>query len=103
SYYATPAAARSFPTRRSSDLSFLAAKTNLGVVYQEQGRLEMAIPQYREVIRLSPNDPVAHSNLGCALAEQGKVEPAILQYKEARSEEHTSELQSRVDLVCRLL
>src|SRR5438105_12116347 len=29
--------------------------------------------------------------------------PADLHIKERRSEEHTSELQSRVDLVCRLL
>src|SRR6266849_4413964 len=29
--------------------------------------------------------------------------PHLLQFQAARSEEHTSELQSRVDLVCRLL
>ena len=53
------------------------------VAYQEQGRLEMAIPQYREVIKLTPNEPTAHANLACALAEQGKMEPALQSYKEA--------------------
>ena len=43
----------------------------------------MAIPQYREVIKLNPNDAIAHANLGCALAEQGKFEPAVQSYKEA--------------------
>jgi len=43
----------------------------------------MAIPQYREVIKLHPTDSLAHANLACALAEQGKFEPALQSYKEA--------------------
>ena len=46
-------------------------------------KLELAIPQYREIIRLQPDDAMAHANLACALAEQGKLEPALLEYKEA--------------------
>ena len=30
----------------------------------------MAIPQYREAIKLNSSDAVAHANLACALAEQ---------------------------------
>ena len=41
------------------DLTFTAARTNLGVAYQQQGQYEMAIPQYREVIKLNPHDPLA--------------------------------------------
>jgi tetratricopeptide (TPR) repeat protein len=65
------------------ELAYVAARVNLGVAYQEQGRLEMAIPQYREVIALKPNDPLARANLACALAEQGKIEAALMEYKEA--------------------
>src|SRR5438105_9857423 len=39
------------------------------------------------------------TNTGAASLRQGNVDAAIAK----RSEEHTSELQSRVDLVCRLL
>src|SRR5439155_17746211 len=46
------------------------------------------------------NDSNAHSNRGNTLHSQGKVDEAIAEY---RSEEHTSELQSRGHLVCRLL
>src|SRR6266513_6044986 len=42
-------------------------------------------------IRLDPENSWAHANRGMAFRRYG------------RSEEHTSELQSRFDLVCRLL
>src|SRR5438105_15903837 len=38
-----------------------------------------------------------------ALDQPGRVHAALEALRLARSEEHTSELQSRVDLVCRLL
>src|SRR5207247_10895443 len=63
----------SFPTRRSSDL-------NPGLI------LNGGI--------LNPGDPVV-------FIVTGKVQVASASI--LRSEEHTSELQSRVDLVCRLL
>ena len=58
-------------------------RLNLGVMYQGQDRLEMAIPQYREVLKLNPHDMMAHTNLACALAEQGKIEASIVEYKKA--------------------
>src|SRR5205809_3426963 len=67
----------SFPTRRSSDLI---------------GQIEMQpVPSVLiEMERL-----VMHKRLGCAV--RGEAEGPH------RSEEHTSELQSRLHLVCRLL
>src|SRR5207249_10743048 len=66
---------RSFPTRRSSDLQ--GARDLLGLQLAEERRCG---------IRIRPMPPRG-GGLGV----------------EVRSEEHTSELQSRFDLVCRLL
>src|SRR5438105_8420763 len=37
------------------------------------------------------------------LVREGNIRRVIIKHEDGRSEEHTSELQSRVDLVCRLL
>src|SRR5699024_12404998 len=73
----------SFPTRRSSDLP------------QQLQQLEGAVIE-QQVVDL--------------ILEKAKVEEKEMSYEETesqaqsqRSEEHTSELQSRFDLVCRLL
>src|SRR5438874_6217683 len=61
-----------------------------------------AAPRWRGARRLSaPGQPAARP----ALAERpgGGAGPVVHAALHARSEEHTSELQSRRDLVCRLL
>src|SRR5690349_23007903 len=68
----------SFPTRRSSDLRLLLGD-------QPRGRL---------------HDPVRHRR---ARRPRRRRAPPDRVGGAARSEEHTSELQSRRDLVCRLL
>src|SRR5437868_7775421 len=51
-----------------------------------------------EILRIDPRNAEAYANLGqIAYSQQAYAEAA------KRSEEHTSELQSRFDLVCRLL
>src|SRR5207247_6996008 len=95
SCYSDHTAPHSFPTRRSSDL--------LEPVARDHGRHEGS---YGHEHRVDPQD----------LREQrARAHPpgtsAPLAFRlmvdrpqgETRSEEHTSELQSRVDLVCRLL
>src|SRR5206468_6838076 len=72
---------RSFPTRRSSDLAVLHAKDD---VPQRLPRGRLTFVDRR--IEVSPNREVG-----------------VDRYPDDRSEEHTSELQSRSDLVCRLL
>src|SRR5687768_17695810 len=73
----------SFPTRRSSDLV-------------PSGRRRCAAccsgSRSRAVFTLPP-----------PMCEWMSIAPAITTQPEARSEEHTSELQSRLHLVCRLL
>src|SRR2546422_3312424 len=70
-------------------------------------RSDEAIARYHLALRLKPGFPEAHFFLGNALDQHGQLDDAIAEYRQAlwfkRSEEHTSELQSRLHLVCRLL
>src|SRR5207249_10631077 len=93
----------SFPTRRSSDLSFCKSVTNsrrlfagtLGCAVITSGTLAAIEIPAKSVSMLYG------ARFACASATEasGKVMLCI----RMRSEEHTSELQSRFDLVCRLL
>jgi uncharacterized protein HemY len=56
---------------------------NLGYVLATQGKLDEAIVQYYEAIRIKPDFPEAHYNLGHALFRQGKLDEAMAQYYEA--------------------
>src|SRR5690349_23018884 len=66
------------------DKSNLEAYDMLGQTYQNVGEYEQASRVYRNLAKVHPDSSLARERL-------------------ARSEEHTSELQSRRDLVCRLL
>src|SRR5206468_10933286 len=96
----SPPSLLSFPTRRSSDLTTLAGHP--------------ALPPPAAVARrlVRPGGPGAGGAADAAVAagvERVERDLALAQPVEdgvlgpARSEEHTSELQSRSDLVCRLL
>src|SRR5690606_41713909 len=88
----------SFPTRRSSDLveSMDYSKLYINGQWVESNSkdfIEVENPANREIIGRVPR------------ANKADVDYAVKAAKEAfeRSEEHTSELQSRENLVCRLL
>src|SRR5699024_11832789 len=92
------AALSTFPTRRSSDLGrdpffaggTLAFVSTAGAVAAADAPFEEDRNPSEVPLALQPSDgrsSVSSSPLSC----------------ESRSEEHTSELQSRFDLVCRLL
>src|SRR5690606_39623886 len=85
----------SFPTRRSSDLMKLS-------------QFKFNLPE--SLIANEPTENRDESRLMVLDRKTGKIEHKIfkdvLDYfddKDVRSEEHTSELQSRENLVCRLL
>src|SRR5699024_12451669 len=93
--FSHPAALRhlhSFPTRRSSELSPLnCARSPLRKSWLL--RKKPAIPSTRTPMKKPPwPTPSSHD-----------VWHTVTCWKKGRSEEHTSELQSRFDLVCRLL
>src|SRR5690606_39798461 len=101
--YAVPRALRSFPPRRSSDLP---AKRGAA--------MSCPSPSASRPKKLAPSDtPMTNA---AAMAASDRREGGVLTVvgdkldsvdpvaaDDARSEEHTSELQSRENLVCRLL
>jgi ferric-dicitrate binding protein FerR (iron transport regulator)/tetratricopeptide (TPR) repeat protein len=56
---------------------------NLGNGLMAKGRLDEAIAQYREAIRLYKDHPIAHHNLGNALMAKGRRDEAVAEYREA--------------------
>lgn len=69
--------------RRAFELNpaFSEASYNLGVVLQEQGKLDEAIAAYRSAVEANPAYAVANYNIGNALKEQGKLDEAITAYQ----------------------
>jgi eukaryotic-like serine/threonine-protein kinase len=59
------------------------AHMSLGTALFDLGKVEEAIAEYREALRLGPEYPSIHNNLGNALRDQGKVEEAIAEFREA--------------------
>src|SRR2546429_3484436 len=68
------------------------SRYGLGLVRLQQGDLASAEREFRQALSLKTAYLAAEEGLGETLGREGK-----------RSEEHTSELQSRLHLVCRLL
>src|SRR5690606_40023582 len=94
--------APSFPTRRSSDLKIFggSTETDLDITriwypsYGFFGRRGILIGYYTIGAAKDPFTELSHRE---------RHRRALTQGKKIRSEEHTSELQSRENLVCRLL
>src|SRR5690606_42104884 len=80
---AAPRALHSFPTRRSSDLADVPS-----------AQMSYANTLFSTATQLAVGLGITLGAIGIRIGEK---------VSEARSEEHTSELQSRENLVCRLL
>src|SRR5207247_2898998 len=87
---APPRALPPFPTRRSSDLQTLQYRPYAAARGKQRPLVNRDIQRMFEPIRITEQF-LLKNNLREVL------------FRKPRSEEHTSELQSRVDLVCRLL
>jgi len=61
------------------------AHVNLGRLYHLAGERGRAEAQYRDAVRLAPDDPVPHFNIGVLLEEQGRREEAAHAYGQAVS------------------
>jgi len=59
------------------------AHSHLGLALWDKGRLDEAIAECREAIRLDKNNAAAHTNLGLALQSKGRLDEAIAEYREA--------------------
>jgi len=53
------------------------AHLNLGVTLKDKGKLDEALAQFQEAIRLKSDYAEAHVGLGVTLARKGKLEQAI--------------------------
>src|SRR5206468_10534393 len=95
---AAPRHPPSFPTRRSSDLRQVAQGRGFRqhlVGTDQQGKWNAAVCRVLELLA-EPVQVVPHFGSDARRAQ-------FARRADGRSEEHTSELQSRSDLVCRLL
>jgi tetratricopeptide (TPR) repeat protein len=59
------------------------AHYNLGVALLRLGKVQEAIGQYEQALRIQPDFAGAHNNLGNALLQAGRVEEAIGHYEQA--------------------
>jgi tetratricopeptide (TPR) repeat protein len=57
--------------------------TNLGAIYSQSERWDLAIEQYQQALKLQPNYPEAHSNLGNTFKAMGRLDEAIAAYETA--------------------
>src|SRR5699024_11672455 len=90
-------APRSFPTRRSSDLDGF---TSRRTAESPKQRMPMSgSPPSAAMRTTDPSSTMTARTVATCSAVKGEA----VETREWRSEEHTSELQSRFDLVCRLL
>jgi tetratricopeptide (TPR) repeat protein len=65
------------------DPGFPNARCDLGIALAQQGRLDEAVDQYREALRLRPNYAAAHYNLGNTLLALLRVPEARTHFEEA--------------------
>lgn len=60
-----------------------AARNNLAILLEEQGRVDEAIEQYRLAVHYTPRYALAHNNLAVLLARKGRYTEAVLYYETA--------------------
>src|SRR5699024_11485484 len=89
----------SFPTRRSSDLSSIV----LSVVNASCSASLRRSTSSRRDLSASAFSSASLTILSMSSSERLELDSMVIFCSLPRSEEHTSELQSRFDLVCRLL
>jgi serine/threonine-protein kinase len=56
---------------------------NLGTLLHIQGKVDEAMAEFREALRLEQDFAGAHNNLGIALRDKGQLDEAIVEFREA--------------------
>jgi tetratricopeptide (TPR) repeat protein len=70
---------RTHPDLGNAAYSFL----NMGEAYKQKGLLDEAIIQYKKVLRLAPDFPIANYDIGIAYQQKGLLDNAIAHYQHA--------------------
>src|SRR5207247_11347374 len=98
-----PRLVASFPTRRSSDLRELMRGGGQQMLSRDLARRHRQRHDVLELVAESVSAAGLVEGRACPDAARERLveQPSVEEDVEGRSEEHTSELQSRVDLVCR--
>ncbi len=79
--------------RRRNEPGFAARiLNNIAVAYSQSGRLDLALPLYRDAIRLDPAFVVVHANLGAALVQSGNLYAAMRHLRAATRLDPSSSL-----------
>src|SRR5690606_40659332 len=98
--FAAHRALHSFPTRRSSDLSIIGLG-RIGNKDLAEELLRIPVPQSFQAPEFGTEGP--HATPNSEIIPAHLAVRSLVRLGDVRSEEHTSELQSRENLVCRLL
>src|SRR5690606_41377882 len=96
-------ALHSFPTRRSSDLTALSSSNPPARPCSASSALTIPTSELRRPSRPSAESPPSSvaASVEIPFDESIEISPNdVIEFKDPRSEEHTSELQSRENLVC---
>ena len=56
---------------------------NLGIAYNDQGKLTNAIQMWEKAIELNPDDADAYNNLGVAYYNNGDFDTSLIYFKKA--------------------
>src|SRR5690606_40923718 len=102
-YYRGQVDRHSFPTRRSSDLEQTHFPCHRPYVFEHAPRRLVARRKYVETHVDHEKILIGHESCRSYGFYQRPIQENAKQRRIPRSEEHTSELQSRENLVCRLL
>jgi protein O-GlcNAc transferase len=62
---------------------YATASSNLGSIFEQQGKLDAAVESYQQALRLKPDYAEVHYNLGNVLKKQGLLEAALESYQRA--------------------
>jgi Flp pilus assembly protein TadD len=65
------------------DPSCVEAHYNLGMAWARQNRLDEAIPEYEQTLKIDPDCAEAHANLGVALQLRGRIGDAAAHFQKA--------------------